>query len=71
MHEGVKLGGAKYQMITIISCRRWTDEMHCFKVNSHRHAGHDKTVLSVSRPLRRYELDFRQLKTVADRKFEV
>jgi len=29
------------------------------------------TVLSVSRPLRRCELDSRQLKTVADRKFEV
>jgi len=32
---------------------------------------HDKTVLSVSRPLRRCELDSRQLKTVADRKSEV
>jgi len=41
------------------------------KANSHRHAGHDKTVLSVSRPLRRCELDYRQLKTVADRKSEV
>jgi len=30
-----------------------------------------QTVLSVSRPLRRCELDSRQLKTVADRKFEV
>jgi len=30
-----------------------------------------KTVLSVSRPLRWCELDSRQLKTVADRKFEV
>jgi len=30
--------------------------------NSHRHARHDKTVLSVSRPLRRCELDSRQLK---------
>ena len=38
------------------------------KANSHRHAGHDK---SVSRPLRRCELDSRQLKTVADRKSEV
>ena len=41
------------------------------EANSHRHARHDKTVLSVSRPLRRCELDSRQLKTVADRKFEV
>jgi len=41
------------------------------KANSHRHARNDKkTVLSVSRPLRRCELDSRQLKTVADRKFE-
>ena len=39
--------------------------------NSHRHARHDKTVLSVSRPRRRCELDSRQLKTVADRKSEV
>ena len=39
------------------------------KANSHRHVRHDKTVLSVSRPLRRCELDSRQLKTVADRKF--
>jgi len=42
------------------------------KANSHRHDRHDKTVLSVSRPLRRCELDFRQLnQTVADKKFEV
>ena len=41
------------------------------KANSHRHAIHDKTFLSVSRPLRRCELDSRQLKTVADGKFEV
>jgi len=41
------------------------------KANSHRRARHDKTVLSVSRPLRQRELNFRQLKTVADRKFEV
>ena len=39
--------------------------------NSHRHARHDKTVLSVSRQRRRCELDSRQLKTVADRKSEV
>jgi len=37
------------------------------KASSHRHARHDKTVLSVSRPLRRFELDSRQHKTVADR----
>jgi len=43
---------------------------HSLKTNSHRHARHDKTVLSVSRPLRRCELDSRQLKTVADRKSE-
>jgi len=30
--------------------------------NSHRHARHDKTVLSVSRPLRQCQLDSRQLK---------
>ena len=36
------------------------------KVNSYRHARHDKPVLSVSRPLRRCELDSRQLNTVAD-----
>ena len=40
------------------------------KANSHRLARRDKTVLSVSRPFRRCELDSRQLKTVADRKFE-
>ena len=40
-------------------------------LHPHRHARHDKTVLSVSRPLRRCELDSTQLKTVADRKFEV
>jgi len=39
------------------------------KANSHRHARHDQTILSVSRPLQRCELDSRQLKTVADRKF--
>jgi len=39
--------------------------------NSHRHARHDKTVLSVSCPLRWCELDSRQLRTVADRKVEV
>jgi len=44
---------------------------HRLKANSHRHARHDKTVLSVSRTLRWCELDSRQLKTVADRKFEV
>ena len=41
------------------------------KANSLHHARHDKTVLSVSCPLWRCELDSRQLKTVADRKFEV
>ena len=44
---------------------------YILKVNLHRHARHDKTVLSVSRPLRRCQLDSRQLKSVADRKFEV
>ena len=43
----------------------------CLKANSHRRAGRDKTVLSVSRPLRRCVLDSRRLETVADRKFEV
>jgi len=43
----------------------------CVKANLHRDARHDKTVSSVSRPLRRCELDSRQLKTVADKKFEV
>ena len=42
-----------------------------FIASLHRHERHDKTVLSVSRPLRRCELDSRQLKTVADGKFEV
>jgi len=37
------------------------------KANSHRHARRDKTVLSVSRPLWRCELDSRQHKTVDDR----
>jgi len=46
------------------------DLTHTLTANSHRHARHDKTVLSVSRPLRRCELGSRQLKTVADRKFE-
>ena len=41
------------------------------RANSHRLARHDKTVLSVSCPLRRRELDSRQLKTVAGRKYEV
>ena len=42
------------------------------KANLHRHARHNKTVVSVSCPPRRCELDCRQLKTVADRnsKFE-
>ena len=40
-----------------------------FKANSHRHARHDKTVLAVSRPLRRCESDSLQLNTVADKKF--
>jgi len=43
----------------------------CLKANSHRHAGHDKTVLSLSCPIRRCKLYSRQLKTVADRTFEV
>ena len=37
------------------------------KANSHHHARQDKTALSVSRPLRKSELDSRQLKTVADK----
>ena len=41
------------------------------KANSHRHATHDKTVLSASCLHRRCELDSRQLTTVADRKSEV
>jgi len=42
------------------------------EADSHRHDRHDKTVLSASRPLRRCELDFRQLtQTVAGKKFEV
>ena len=41
------------------------------KSNSHHHARHDKTVLSVSCPLRRCESDSRPLKTVADRRCEV
>ena len=41
------------------------------KSNSHRRAGHDKTVLSVSLPLRWCELDSRQLRTIAGRKCEV
>jgi len=48
-------------------CRMRRVHMRWPKTNSHRHARHDKTVLSVSRPLRRCELDSRQLKTVADR----
>jgi len=45
--------------------------LYIIEANSHRHARHDKTVLSVSRPLRRCKLDSRQLKTVVVRKFEV
>ena len=52
-------------------CRAAVRRTARLKANSHRHARHDKTVLSVSRPFRRGELDSRQLKTVADRKFEV
>jgi len=37
------------------------------KANSHCPATHDKTLLSVLCPLRWYELDSQQLKTVADR----
>jgi len=44
---------------------------HLKLIHTVTHARHDKTVLSVSRPLRRCELDSRQLKTVADRKFVV
>jgi len=45
--------------------------LYITEANSHCHAIHDKTLLSVSRPLRRCELDSRQLKTVVVRKFEV
>ena len=37
------------------------------EANSHHQTRHDNTVLSVSRPLRRCELNSRQLNTVADR----
>jgi len=47
------------------------DRIRILKANSHRHARHGKAVLSVWRPLRWCELVFRQLKTVADRKFEI
>jgi len=47
------------------------DARRRLKANSHPHARHDKTVLSLSRPLRRRELDSRQLKIVAGRKYEV
>jgi len=47
------------------------DRIRILKANSHRHARRGKAVLSVWRPLRWCELDSRQLKTVADRKFEV
>ena len=40
------------------------------KANLHRRARHDKTVLSALRPLQWCQLDSRQLKTVAERKFE-
>ena len=46
-------------------------QIYRLKANSYHHARHDETGLSVWRPLRRRELDFRQPKTVADRKFEV
>jgi len=45
--------------------------LRTIKARSHHHARHDKTVLSVSRPLRRCDMDSRQLKTVAGRKCEV
>jgi len=51
-----------------LSCKVFTQTV---KANSHRHARHGKTVLYVSRPLRRCELDSGQLKSVANRKFEV
>jgi len=54
-----------------LSCRYVKAYYYDIKANSHRHATHDKTVFSVSRPLRRCELDSRHLKTVADRKYEV
>jgi len=41
-------------------------QIYRLKANSYHHARHDETVLSVWRPLRRRELDFRQRKTVAD-----
>jgi len=61
-----------HRWITIVDMiRREIFNVHCWKTdafsqleaNSHRHARHDKTVLSVSRPLRRCELDSRQVKT--------
>jgi len=52
-----------------VLCESVGRHMVSLKANSRRDARHDKTVLSVSRPLRRCELDSRQLKTVADRKF--
>jgi len=55
------------QSAAVTFCVVWFGRVRV-KANSHRHARHDK---SVSRPLRRCELDSRQLKTVADRKSEV
>ena len=55
----------RYSVIRDVDSAPSPDESH------RHHARHDQTVLSVSRPLRRCELDSRQLRTVADRKFEV
>ena len=73
------LGGMAISISTRASRNIWSIDRvpwlvygKLLKANSHRNAGRDKTVLSVSRPLRWWcELDSRQLATVGDRKFEV
>jgi len=73
------LGGMAISISTRASRNIWSIDRvpwlvygKLLKANSHRNAGRDKTVLSVSRPLRWWcELDSRQLETVGDRKFEV
>jgi len=59
------------QTATFENARRSSTVEKLVMPNSHRHATHDKTILSLLCPLRRCELDYRQLKTVADRKLKV
>ena len=66
-----KSGPGRTSAKMLADFQKITQRRSSVKVNRHRRARHDKTVLSVSRPLRRRELNSRQLETVADRECEV